>query len=205
MLRDAKAKGYRFLLLKETDNIDKIKRCMILRHDVDFSLERAFEMAKIEKKLGIRSTYFIRLHAPYNPFDFKNYSRIMGIINMGHEIGLHFEAVDMAAISKERAEDIFMKEKEVLERIFDVKIVSCAEHRDFTHIGKLSFFDKADNMALGIRYNAYDKVLMGKVKYISDSLGNWREGCLCNHIGKQDKLYVLTHPSLWFYNYYHTW
>jgi len=32
---------------------------LILRHDVDASLEAALKMARVEKNLGIRSTYFV--------------------------------------------------------------------------------------------------------------------------------------------------
>jgi hypothetical protein len=34
-------------------------------------------------------------------------------------------------------------------------------------------------------------------KYISDSGMNWRESCFCNHIGKWDKMEILTHPEWW--------
>ena len=43
-------------------------KCVILRHDVDFSLEAALQFAKLEYKQDAQSTYFILLATPfYNP------------------------------------------------------------------------------------------------------------------------------------------
>lgn len=49
-------KGYSFADYLNYSNFNK---AVILRHDVDFSLEKALEMAEIEKKEEVQSTYFI--------------------------------------------------------------------------------------------------------------------------------------------------
>ena len=50
------------------DELRKSKKFLILRHDVDFSLDYALQMAQKEAQNKIRSTYFILLHSPfYNP------------------------------------------------------------------------------------------------------------------------------------------
>ena len=43
------------------------------------------------------------------------------------------------------------------------------------------------------------------MKYISDSgivplsgQGRWREGCMCKHINKHNKMQVLIHPIFWY-------
>ena len=44
-------------------------KCVILRHDIDYSLEQAVKLARIEKDLGVRSTYFVLLTCDfYNVF-----------------------------------------------------------------------------------------------------------------------------------------
>ena len=76
----------------EYEKLRKSKKFLILRHDVDFSLDYALKLAKKEAKNEIKSTYFILLHGEYyNPFDKKNTKIIKEISNLGHEIGLHYD------------------------------------------------------------------------------------------------------------------
>ena len=64
---------------------------VLWRHDIDSSVHRALKLAKIEKKLGVKSTYFLRLHSEwYNLFEKEVYDKINDIIKLGHYIGLHF-------------------------------------------------------------------------------------------------------------------
>jgi len=67
-------------------------RCVILRHDVDFSLEAALSFAQLEYKNDVQSTYFILLSTSfYNLFHRKASDIIKKIRAMGHDIGLHFD------------------------------------------------------------------------------------------------------------------
>ncbi|CAM5183404.1 Polysaccharide deacetylase OS=Ureibacillus acetophenoni OX=614649 GN=SAMN05877842_104127 PE=4 SV=1 [Ureibacillus acetophenoni] len=84
-----KNKGYTFCLYDEADHHEKT---VILRHDVDFTLSKAVEMAEVEHELGVKSTYFILVTTDfYNIFSKRSYERLMKIISLGHEIGLHFD------------------------------------------------------------------------------------------------------------------
>ena len=65
---------------------------ILLRHDVDFSINRSLKLAEIENKLGIKSTYFIRIHSEfYNLFEKSIFEHVKNIISLKHAIGLHFE------------------------------------------------------------------------------------------------------------------
>ena len=72
--------------IKETD-----KQFFILRHDVEFSIEKAYELAKIEHDiLKINTSYFFQIrNYTYNPLAFKSIELIKKIHDMGHKIGLH--------------------------------------------------------------------------------------------------------------------
>ncbi|MDH3361128.1 MAG: hypothetical protein OEL51_02070, partial [Nitrosopumilus sp.] len=43
--------------------------------------------------------------------------------------------------------------------------------------------------------------ILKQTKYISDSGRYWREGCMCKHINKHEKLQILTHPIWWVNDY----
>ena len=46
-------------------------------------------------------------------------------------------------------------------------------------------------------HDARNSKIVQTTTFLSDSLQNWRNGCMCNHIDKRKKLIVLTHPIWW--------
>ena len=51
----------------------KTESYCVIRHDIEFSLERAYQLAVIENELGISTSYFIQLNNNvYNGLSFKN-------------------------------------------------------------------------------------------------------------------------------------
>src|SRR4051812_14407902 len=83
--------GYKFSTFAGHAKL-KSKRRFLMRHDIDLSIDNCLTFAEIEKSLGIRATYFVRLHARlYNPFEFHTYNKLRAIEKLGHEIGLHYE------------------------------------------------------------------------------------------------------------------
>ena len=93
---------YRFLLNKTKskyplkgfevlDNYSLEKKFALIRHDIDMSIDKALELAKIESDLGIRATYTILMtDIFYNPLEQNNRDTLIHISNLGHDMGLHF-------------------------------------------------------------------------------------------------------------------
>jgi len=61
-----------------------------LRHDVDYFPKRALELAKIEAEYGLSTTYYVRRRF----FD-NNVELIREIAGLKHQIGYHYEEVDI--------------------------------------------------------------------------------------------------------------
>ena len=176
------------------EKLRKSKKFLMLRHDVDFSLDYALRLAKEEIKNEIRSTYFILIHGEYyNPFDKKNRKIIKEISSLGHEIGLHYDTSFFSESSKKEIESI-RNEIEVLEMITEKKITSVSQHIPSETRG--IFTNLRDNGLIDSR----DPEITKQVKYISDSGHYWREGCMCKHIKNFDRLQILTHPIWWVNN-----
>jgi len=149
------------------------KKVMVLRHDIDWSIENAYEFANIEYDLGICSAYYVYMHSPtYSTLNPKSMEMIKQIYNMGHEIGLHYDSRYSMSY-----------ETDLLSRIHNKGIYSCSRHYP-------GFTNKEE-------YQGILDVADLDMKYISDSGRNWREGCLCQHIGKHKKMQVLIHPEWW--------
>lgn len=201
-LEMAKEQGYAISSIQEAERFTDKQPLIILRHDIDRSIPKALNMARTENALGIRATYFVRVHASsYNIFEYNAYMALKEILSLGHEIGLHFEAVDFTHITGEDPLDIFLREKQVLETVLNIPVVTAAAHGEHSPAGtqhNRSFFDNISKETVGIRHNAYEKVFFGDMKYISDSFGFWREGCMCNHIGRYPRMQILVHPCWWF-------
>lgn len=193
-LRTAKAKGYSFSLMKNSLNSIK-ENVIFLRHDVDSDPGLALNFSDIENKLGIKATYFFRVHSNDNLFSLSNYRVIKRIMKAGHEIGLHAET-DLASLVGEHELSMLSRGKTVLEAILGRKISGISMHEPTRSVRPLK---KSDFERLGFKYDAYDARLLERLKYISDSSCRWREGCMCNFINAGvPRLYILTHPVWWF-------
>lgn len=101
---------------------------LILRHDVDFSLDAALEMAKLERKLGISSTYFVLFRWQfYDVLKQKNARTLREISNLGHEIGLHFEPSRYRSHYRSMNEGL-QTEVSQLEALLGKKVCSISRH-----------------------------------------------------------------------------
>ena len=62
---------------------------ILLRHDVEFDISRALELAKIESKHNVKSTFFFQVYSSaYNSLSPINKNMIKQIKDLGHNIGI---------------------------------------------------------------------------------------------------------------------
>ncbi|MDO8873703.1 MAG: hypothetical protein Q7V05_13390 [Methanoregula sp.] len=173
---------------------------ILWRHDVDVSIHRAFSLAKIEAEEGIKSTFFLHLHSiHYNLFEDEITSLINKILELDHEIGLHFDPVFFESLShnKKNLHEWIEIEKNLLDDLFDKRILVISIHQpDTTNALDL----KADY--LGGLVNTYSKYIMKHYTYCSDSNGYWRFQRLFDLLNDSDdnNLQILTHPEWWTYD-----
>lgn len=166
-------------LLKEECGVlpDKV---FVMRHDIDLDrdVEKSVELARIEAARGVYATYFVRVHDPeYNVFDYRSYLNIQRIIELGHEIGLHSEALDFASAVEEPPEFVLEKEIAVLEVLFGIKINGAACHGDISQHNNLDFWHKRSPQDFGLLYEVYHRAFgfFWASKYISNHQGNnWK-------------------------------
>jgi hypothetical protein len=86
-------------MIKYLDILEVIRdKNVELRHDVDVSLDSAYNIALIEKEISIKSTYYLRFDSDYyNVLSDKN-KKIIDFLILNHEIGCH---VDVSNINNE--------------------------------------------------------------------------------------------------------
>lgn len=200
ILKEALRNDFVLTSFRDFEKNKKNPKIIILRHDIDYSPQRALVLAKIENKLSIKSTYFIRVHGEYyHPFDRINYPIFQQIINLKHEIGLHFEARNLSLIFDVDMVELFLREKKILENVFDFKIESASEHGDLDNTKNFwqnHFFTRINKAKVGIKHFPQEKKYRD-FHYISDSRQQWIDGCLCRNLEKFKKIQALIHPDLW--------
>jgi len=182
---------------------DETNAFCVLRHDIEFSIDRALEMAHIEHDdLGVHSTYTVQLrNNTYNALSEKNIKAIQEIEKMGHYIGLHQNPPQM-----EDGEliDYIVKDIETLQHYYGFEVDRFAFHRCGSNPGILEKYVKVPN-----KINCYaeeffhyftgDKPEDLRVHYLADSNHDWKYGHPL-HIDYWDlpqKMQLLTHPYSW--------
>lgn len=191
MLQHALDRGFTFLFFTEFEP-EQNNRTVLLRHDIDVSLEAASVMARIEKEMGIKATYFIRLNSTfYNPFGQRDYPLLREIRDLGHDIGLHFDPKFYVDNGLELIEGI-RREREILSTALNMPIMALSQHRPFS-LGMSNFDDERGVFD----YYAYAPRFTEGCKYISESCQRWREGDLSENIDQYSRLQVLIHPAWW--------
>ena len=132
------------------------------------SVKKAERLGRIFNELGIKASFFIRLHAKeYNPFSFENYRIVKFLIDSGHEIGYHSEINDAAVIWDENAEKCLVRDINVINEMFGIRIKGVASHGGLTGINNLDFWMNKSAIDFNLLYEAYD--WFDNTFYISDS------------------------------------
>lgn len=193
-------------MIKNTDYTTKFfneanrsGRELILRHDIDVDLEKAYGMALIEKKYGIKTTYFIFIRSPfYNIFDRFNSDFIRGISDLGHQIGLHFDETYYGIEDVESIKRNVDNEVKILKDYFDANVFAVSFHRPS------KFLMQSDIKLNNNLINTYARNFTEGFKYVSDSRRMWKEGCFCRFFEKaspdyykHNRIQALVHPVWW--------
>ncbi len=169
LLEAAKAGGYRFTGFDRPPQDGDL----LLRHDVDLSLEAAIEMAALEAEHGVASTYFLmRESVFYNLASPAGERALARLRKLGHRVGLH--AVWPRASLDER---------------FDPVVA--------WHNPDPEFMRAPIEGAL----NVMEAGFFSPETYRSDSNRHWRHGCPHEDLraARFPWLQLLTHPEIWVY------
>jgi hypothetical protein len=176
-------------------------RFIIMRHDVEFSVERAFALSRLEDSLDFTADYFFQwTNNNYNILSRRHMEMIRDMSARGHRIGLHFALNGRTDIDEIRQQ--IRKEMDILSEMMGLSVKHFSIHRP-----------SAEVLQANIKYpdiiNAYQDEFFTfapdainnphlKVKYLSDANHLWRYGYPDKAtIGNYDKIQILTHPFAW--------
>ena len=170
-----------------------LERKVLLRHDIDQSLEKTARIAEIEANLGISSTYFLLFRSPfYNMFSYDEESLIRNLISKNHFIGLHFDYTGYSINTISQLSHQIVMEADFIQRYYNVKVDAISFHRPFS----IKYFQ---GLELGLYPHAYESIFLDEFKYFSDSTGQWRFGTPLESdaYNNKENLQILIHPEWW--------
>lgn len=185
--------NYKFCSFTNENQYDKDDKLVILRHDIDLSIQKAVELAQLEYDLGVKSTYFILVSTDfYNIFSKSSLYKLKKILSLNHELGLHFDESKYICKNNQDIKNYVNKEIKVLEMCLDSKINTVSMHRPSKFV--LNNDIKFDNII-----NCYSNKYFNEYKYLSDARMNWRENVediISSNLYK--KIQIVTH-GIWYW------
>lgn len=165
------------------------KKRIILRHDVDFSIDYAIEMAEIEEKIGVISNYFFMVTSHfYNVFSEPNRKKLRQISEMGHQIGLHFDTNFLPANMK-NIDIFFNSQLLLLSDIIEQQILISSQH--------IPTDSKYINFENYVSVDSYSQKINKTYDYVSDSSMTWRSITPADLVENDRDFQFLAHPIWW--------
>ena len=185
-------KNYTFSSYSKTEIYND--KTIILRHDVEFSVPIALEMAKIENQLGIESTYFVQLHGDfYNALEANTFNQLKEIKSLGHELALHFDAHFWQITKEEELEQFLQIDQDTFTKYFQV------EPRVFSFHNNNAFTLSCSKASYAGMINVYAEKYKNGIGYCADSTGYWRYEILEERLrdANDSVLQLLIHDGMW--------
>jgi hypothetical protein len=169
LLEAAKAGGYRFAFFDREPAAGDV----LIRHDVDLSLDAALTLAELEAEAGAAATYFLMTRSVfYNLASAEGERALARLRELGHRVGLHavYPQLD-------------------LDGRFDPVVA--------WHNPDPEFMREPLDGAVNVMQAHY----FDPEHYRSDSNRHWRSGCPHEELadGRFEWLQLLTHPEIWVY------
>lgn len=165
-------------------------RSLLLRHDIDFSMDYAHSMARIESDKGIQSTYFVMLRSPvYSLFSRHSSTLLREIVAMGHHIGLHFDAA--FSQGQERTQEEWLRfETDILSTLANARVTAFSLHQPTQAMIEA-------HITIEGMVNTYHPKHTQGFTYISDSNRDWRGKDPLSLLATGENIQLLIHPMWW--------
>ena len=161
--------GYEFITVEEyfTEDIDPERKYILMRHDVDRKPLNSLAMAKLERELGVRVTYYFRtIKQTFKP------EIIADIASMGHEIAYHYESLAEAGGDYEKAIKDFEDNLSKLRKIYPIKNIAM-HGRPTSKWDSRKLWEKYDYRKFGLLSEPYFDIDFSQVLYITDASRSW--------------------------------
>jgi len=167
LLLALKQSGYSFYTFAEYCKGTAAGKYVILRHDVDEMAGNALEMAQLEADLQIRATYNFRIVKQSNEPEV-----ITKIVQLGHELGYHYEDLVFADGDYEKAIKTFRNNLQYFRTYTSVETV-CMHGSSTSKYDNRQMWTKFDLQKEDILGEPYLSIDFNSVFYLTDTGYCW--------------------------------
>lgn len=94
------------------DIVSSMTQYIVLKHDVETAVKKAFKLASIEHKYGHRGSYYVQAYLMH---DASNIRLLQEMEQMGHEISYHYDVMDSCKGNLDKAIQEFADNKQLFE------------------------------------------------------------------------------------------
>ncbi len=166
LLKALKDQGYCFLIFREFVQASE-EKMITLRHDVDRKPKNSLEIARLEKSVGIRASYYFRAVPESYDEDI-----IREVEEMGHEIGYHYETMDTCRGDIAKAYDEFCRNLEKFRKVASIDTI-CMHGSPLSKWDNRDVWKKYDYKKLGIKAEPFLDLDFDEVFYLTDTGRRW--------------------------------
>jgi hypothetical protein len=199
LIQCLKERGYSFLPVSEAGCNFK-DGAIILRHDVDRLPFNSLEFAKIQSAFGLKGTFYFRIVK-----DSFNESIISQIARLGHEIGYHYEDIDLV-LQRHRAKRHSVRGKGLIEselaslamesfienlvRFRKIAPIStiCMHGSPLSRIENRVLWKYYDYKKYGVDFEPYFDLDFTNKLYLTDTGRSWRG----SSVSVRDKAFIIS-------------
>ena len=167
LVSQLKSSGYEFITYQHYCEGKAPERFVILRHDVDLKPQNSLAVAKDEKSLGAKATYYFRA-VPESWDDVV----IKEIHQMGHEVGYHYESLTTCNGDIGQAFNDFKCNLERLKELVPVTTI-CMHGSPRSPYDSKDIWKHYDYKDLGILGEPYLSTDFSKMLYLTDTGRRW--------------------------------
>ena len=151
---------------------------MILRHDVDRKIRNSLQIARIEKKLKINSSFYLKSH-----HIFKFPEIIKEFEMLAHEVAYHYSELTKNFGNFEKAKKAFIRNLAIIREIVDIKTISM-DGIPIKNIDNKELWKHFNYKDYGINGEIYQDIDYNEFAYYTDTGRKWNN----KNINVRDKV-----------------
>jgi len=168
LLESLQQKGYQLIPFEQYCKKKGMEeKYVILRHDVDAKPENSLKVAQIEHSIGAKATYYFRVGKESNRPD-----AIRAIVQLGHEIGYHYEDLALCHGNFELAYEHFQTWLEYFRYYYAVETI-CMHGAPTSKYDGRKLWQQYDYRPFGIIGEPYLDTDFNQVLYLTDTGRCW--------------------------------
>jgi len=193
LLKLALEQGYKFIGF--LDERDTCNRCIYLRHDIDYSLSMALELAEINTSMGVQGTFSVLLRSQiYNLLSHWALSCVQEIHALGQHLAFHYALPPTIPTSDEEFAALILADFDIVQRHLPKIEPAFAWHNTTPEL-----ISRGLHLEVPGLVNIYSAHFIKDIPYYSDTYMRYSVAKFEKIITQEDHpaLHLLFHPLHW--------